>query len=116
VNKTPGANRINIGIFGKRNVGKSQLLNAITWQEVAVVSAVKGTTTDPVKKAMEFIPLGSVLFIDTAGPDDEGELGQLRVETSMKMLQRTDFTIYVRDINELDEKSYRFARQLFKRF
>lgn len=116
VNKTPGSNRINIGIFGKRNAGKSQLLNAITGQEVAVVSAVKGTTTDPVKKAMEFIPLGPVLFIDTAGLDDEGELGQLRVEKSMKMLQRTDFAIYVRDINELDEKSYRFARQLFKRF
>ncbi|MEC9488859.1 MAG: [FeFe] hydrogenase H-cluster maturation GTPase HydF [Halanaerobium sp.] len=114
--KTPSSNRINIGIFGKRNAGKSQLLNALTGQDVAVVSSVKGTTTDPVKKAMEFIPLGPVLFIDTAGLDDRGDLGTLRVEKTLKAIQRTDFAIYVHDATSPDDKTYDQACHYFKRF
>ncbi len=114
--KTPNSNRIHISIFGKRNVGKSSLLNAIVGQNVAVVSTVKGTTTDPVSKAMEFIPLGPVLFTDTAGLDDEGELGEKRVEKSMQILQQTDFAIYVMDANYLDEKSFILTKKSFKRF
>jgi predicted GTPase len=78
MNNTPVANRIHIGFFGCRNAGKSSLVNAVTGQEMAVVSDVKGTTTDPVKKAMELLPLGPVLMIDTPGLDDEGALGQMR--------------------------------------
>lgn len=114
--KTPNSNRIHIGIYGKRNVGKSSLLNAITGQNVAVVSSVRGTTTDPVRKAMEFIPLGPVLFIDTAGIDDEGELGEKRVEKSMQTMLQTDFAIYVMDANDLDEGIYNITKKSFKRF
>lgn len=116
MNKTPNSNRIHISIFGKRNAGKSSLLNAIIGQDIAVVSSVKGTTTDPVKKAMEFIPLGPVLFIDTAGLDDDGELGRKRVEKSMQILQQTDFAIYVMDANCIDKKSLEQAKRNFKRF
>ena len=76
----PKALRLHIGLFGRRNVGKSSLLNAITRQQVSIVSAVAGTTTDPVEKPMELLPLGPVLFVDTAGVDDEGALGELRME------------------------------------
>lgn len=116
MNKTPNSNRIHISIFGKRNAGKSSLLNAIVGQDIAVVSKVKGTTTDPVKKAMEFIPLGPVLFIDTAGLDDAGELGQKRVEKSMQTLQQTDFGIYVMDASCIDRESLEQAKRNFKRF
>ena len=116
MNKTPNSNRIHISIFGKRNVGKSSLLNAIIGQDIAVVSNVKGTTTDPVKKAMEFIPLGPVLFIDTAGLDDDGELGQKRVEKSMQTLHQTDFAIYVMDSNCIDKESLYIVKRRFKRF
>ena len=78
--KTPKRLRLHIGIFGRRNVGKSSLLNRVTHQNVSIVSSEKGTTTDPVEKAMELLPLGPVLFIDTAGIDDEGALGALRIE------------------------------------
>src|SRR5690606_15046355 len=107
MDKTPSSNRITIAFYGKRNAGKSQLLNGITGQEVAVVSPVPGTTTDPVKKAMEFHPLGPVLFIDTAGLDDEGELGRLRVGKTRQIIDRTDFAIYVMDINDPGEEEYR---------
>ncbi len=92
---TPKSFRIHIGIFGRRNVGKSSLLNAIVRQDVAVVSGTPGTTTDPVEKPMELQPLGPVVFIDTAGIDDEGALGELRVEKTRKVLDRTDIGIIV---------------------
>ena len=79
-NQTPSAERIHIGIFGKRNAGKSSLINALAGQPVSIVSDFKGTTTDPVKKAMELLPLGPVVLIDTPGLDDTGELGSLRIE------------------------------------
>ena len=79
LNSTPSANRVHIGFFGCRNAGKSSLVNAVTGQELAVVSDVKGTTTDPVSKAMELLPLGPVVIIDTPGYDDEGPLGEKRV-------------------------------------
>ena len=107
MDKTPSSNRLTIAFYGKRNAGKSQLLNGITGHEVAVVSPVPGTTTDPVKKAMEFHPLGPVLFIDTAGLDDEGELGRLRVGKTRQIIDRTDFAVYVMDINDPGEEEYR---------
>lgn len=92
---TPKGSRLHIGIFGRRNVGKSSLLNAITRQQVAIVSAVPGTTTDPVEKPMELLPLGPVLFIDTAGVDDEGALGELRVQRTRRVFERTDLAVIV---------------------
>lgn len=103
MNKTPRANRTHIGIYGKRNAGKSSLLNAIVGQEIAIVSDVKGTTTDPVNKTMELLPYGPVVFIDTAGLDDAGTLGDLRVKKSLKVLQRTDFAIYIVDATNVSE-------------
>lgn len=97
IQKTPKGLRLHIGLFGRRNVGKSSILNAMTRQKVSIVSAQAGTTTDPVEKAMEFLPLGPVLFIDTAGIDDEGALGQLRVERSRQVLDRTELAIIVSD-------------------
>jgi len=93
--KTPKGMRIHIGIFGRRNVGKSSLLNAVARQQVAIVSDVAGTTTDPVEKPMELLPLGPVLFIDTAGIDDEGALGELRVQKTRHVLDRTDIGVLV---------------------
>jgi [FeFe] hydrogenase H-cluster maturation GTPase HydF len=89
--------RVHIGIFGRRNVGKSSLLNAITRQQVAIVSDIAGTTTDPVEKPMELLPLGPVLFVDTAGVDDVGALGGMRVEKTRKILARTDVGVVVTD-------------------
>ena len=80
MNNTPSGERVHIGFFGRRNAGKSSIVNAVTGQDLAVVSDVKGTTTDPVNKAMELLPLGPVMIIDTPGFDDEGELGMLRVK------------------------------------
>lgn len=94
---TPSGDRIHIGIFGKRNVGKSSVINAITNQDLAIVSDVKGTTTDPVYKAMELLPLGAVMIIDTPGFDDLGELGQLRVKKSFQVLRQTDVAVLVID-------------------
>ncbi len=91
----PRSLRLHIGIFGRRNVGKSSLLNAITRQQVSIVSATAGTTTDPVEKPMELLPLGPVLFVDTAGVDDEGALGELRVERTRAVLDRVDIGILV---------------------
>src|SRR5512143_2354478 len=93
--KTPKGFRLHIGLFGRRNVGKSSLLNAITRQQVSIVSDVAGTTTDPVEKPMELLPLGPVLFIDTAGIDDEGALGEMRVARTRKVFDRTDLGVVI---------------------
>lgn len=95
MNRTPKSLRLHIGIFGRRNVGKSSLLNALTRQSVSIVSEVAGTTTDPVEKPMELLPLGPVLFIDTAGVDDEGALGKLRISKTRQVFDRTDVGILV---------------------
>lgn len=95
MNETPSGERLHIGIFGRRNAGKSSLINAITGQDLAIVSEVKGTTTDPVKKAMELLPLGPVVLIDTPGLDDEGVLGQKRMEKGLQMLRQTDILLLV---------------------
>lgn len=97
LNNTPSSERIHIGIFGKRNAGKSSVINAITGQNLAIVSDVKGTTTDPVMKSMELLPLGPVVMIDTPGLDDEGELGELRVKRAYQMLNKTDVALLVVD-------------------
>lgn len=97
LNNTPASERIHIGIFGKRNAGKSSLINALTGQSLAIVSDVKGTTTDPVLKSMELLPLGPVVMIDTPGIDDEGELGNLRIQKAYQMLNKTDIAILVVD-------------------
>lgn len=97
LNQTPAAERIHIGFFGRRNAGKSSLLNAVTGQELAVVSQVKGTTTDPVYKTMELLPLGPVMLVDTPGIDDEGELGAQRVKKSRQVLNKTDIAVLVVD-------------------
>ena len=97
LNDAPGAVRIHIGLFGCRNVGKSSLMNAITGQDIAVVSDVKGTTTDPVRKAMELLPLGPVVITDTPGYDDEGSLGELRVKKTRQKLATTDIAVLVTD-------------------
>ena len=97
LNATPSGERIHIGIFGKRNAGKSSLINAITTQKIAIVSEFKGTTTDPVFKAMELLPLGPVMIIDTPGIDDEGELGELRVKRAYDILNKVNIAILVID-------------------
>ena len=97
LNDTPSGERIHIGFFGRRNAGKSSVVNAVTGQDLAVVSQVEGTTTDPVKKAMELLPLGPVVIIDTPGFDDEGMLGELRVRKTRQILAQTDLAILVLD-------------------
>lgn len=99
LNDTPSSNRIHISFFGKRNAGKSSLVNAVTNQNLAVVSDVAGTTTDPVSKAMELSPLGPVVITDTAGIDDEGELGTLRIEKTNEVIRKTDIAVVVIDAN-----------------
>lgn len=100
LNDTPSGERIHIGFFGRRNAGKSSVVNAVTGQELAVVSDTKGTTTDPVSKAMELLPLGPVLIIDTPGFDDEGQLGELRVRKTKQILNKTDIAVLVIDAVE----------------
>lgn len=97
LNATPSAERVHIGFFGKRNAGKSSIVNAVTGQDLAVVSDVKGTTTDPVTKAMELLPIGPVVIIDTPGIDDEGVLGELRVKKTKQILNKTDIAVLVVD-------------------
>lgn len=97
LNQTPSANRTHIGIFGKRNAGKSSLINAITGQNYAIVSDVLGTTTDPVLKSMELLPLGPIVIIDTPGLDDEGTLGALRIQKAYQILNKTDIAVLVID-------------------
>ena len=109
--ETPAAQRLHIALYGRRNAGKSSLINALTGQEIALVSPVAGTTADPVKKAMELHPIGPVLFIDTAGYDDEGELGKLRVAATEKTLQRADVALLVLE-GAPTEEDLRWAEQL----
>ena len=100
MNQTPASERVHIGFFGKRNAGKSSVMNAVTGQDLAVVSEVRGTTTDPVYKSMELLPLGPVVMMDTPGIDDEGELGALRVKKSYQVLNKTDVAVLVIDGSE----------------
>lgn len=100
LNDTPLANRIHIGFFGRRNAGKSSVVNAVTGQELAVVSDTKGTTTDPVYKSMELLPLGPVVIIDTPGYDDEGHLGELRIRKTRQVLNKTDIAVLIVDALE----------------
>lgn len=100
LNDTPLANRIHIGFFGRRNAGKSSVVNAVTGQELAVVSETRGTTTDPVYKSMELLPLGPVVIIDTPGYDDEGHLGELRVRKTRQVLNKTDIAVLIVDAVE----------------
>ena len=100
MNNTPASERTHIGFFGRRNAGKSSIVNAVTGQELAVVSDVKGTTTDPVYKTMELLPLGPVMIIDTPGFDDEGMLGELRVKKTKQVLNKTDIAVLVVDATE----------------
>lgn len=109
---TPKGMRIHIGIFGKRNVGKSSILNALTKQDISIVSQIAGTTTDPVEKSMELLPLGPVLFVDTAGIDDEGALGLQRVEKTKKVIDRIDLAIIVCDQSGMDN----FEEKLIEEF
>lgn len=97
LNETPSADRVHIGFFGRRNAGKSSVVNAVTGQDLAVVSEIKGTTTDPVHKAMELLPLGPVMIIDTPGIDDEGPLGDLRVRKTRQVLNKTDVAVLIID-------------------
>ncbi|MDD6208458.1 MAG: [FeFe] hydrogenase H-cluster maturation GTPase HydF [Clostridiales bacterium] len=103
LNETPKGDRVHIALFGRRNAGKSSLINAITNQQLSIVSQVKGTTTDPVYKAMELLPLGPVMMIDTPGLDDEGELGQQRIEKTKEVLHKTDVAILVLTEDGMEE-------------
>ena len=100
LNDTPSGERLHIALFGRRNAGKSSLINAITGQDLAVVSEIKGTTTDPVSKAMELLPLGPVVMIDTPGLDDVGTLGEMRMKKAFQVLNKTDIALLVVDAQE----------------
>lgn len=113
LNDTPSANRIHIGFFGRRNAGKSSLVNAVTSQDLAVVSDIAGTTTDPVYKSMELLPLGPVMIIDTAGYDDEGDLGELRVKKTNQVINKTDVAVLVVSAAEGFSD---YDRELIKKF
>jgi [FeFe] hydrogenase H-cluster maturation GTPase HydF len=114
MNQTPSGERTFIGFFGRRNAGKSSLMNAVTGQSIAVVSPVKGTTTDPVRKAMELLPIGPVLMIDTPGFDDEGELGALRVRKTKQVLNQTDVAVLVVDAEQGKTEGDQALIRLFK--
>lgn len=114
LNDTPSGERLHIGFFGKRNAGKSSVVNAVTGQELSVVSDVKGTTTDPVTKAMELLPIGPVVIIDTPGYDDEGELGELRVKKTRQILNRTDIAVLIVDSSEGLSDTDRQLTELFR--
>ncbi len=114
LNSTPNANRIHIGFFGRRNAGKSSVVNAVTGQNLSIISEVKGTTTDPVMKAMELLPIGPVMIIDTPGIDDEGELGALRVQKTRQILNKTDVAVLVVDSNDGMLPADRELTALFK--
>ena len=116
MNQTPSSERVHIGFFGRRNAGKSSVLNAVTGQYLAVVSDVKGTTTDPVQKSMELLPLGPVVVIDTPGIDDEGELGALRVKKSYQVLNKSDAAVLVVDASlGLCEEDFAFIEHIQKK-
>ncbi|MEG0774644.1 [FeFe] hydrogenase H-cluster maturation GTPase HydF [Clostridium sp.] len=111
--ETPRSNRLHIGIYGRRNAGKSSVINAITNQNIALVSNVKGTTTDPVYKAMELLPIGPVVFIDTAGIDDVGEIGNLRVERTKEVINKTDLALIIFSVEDFrdDNENIRLEMQ-----
>ncbi|CEO20839.1 [FeFe] hydrogenase H-cluster maturation GTPase HydF [Paraclostridium sordellii] len=111
MNITPNANRKHIGIYGNTNSGKSSLMNAILGQDISLVSSVEGTTTDPVQKAMELIPFGPILLIDTAGLEDKSELGEVRIKKSYDYLKRLDFSIYVLDGKNIDIETYKIWKK-----
>ena len=113
LNETPRGNRIHIAFFGLRNAGKSTLVNAFTGQQIAIVSDVPGTTTDPVSKAMEILPLGPCLVTDTAGLDDEGELGELRVEKTLKVLETTDIAVWVEGKEKGEGRKEKVSKDAF---
>ena len=113
MNQTPRASRTHIAIFGRRNVGKSSVINALTNQTISLVSSIPGTTTDPVFKSMEILPLGPVVLIDTAGIDDVGELGELRVERTYDIINKTDIGLIIFDINQDD---FKYEKNLIKEF
>jgi len=102
LNSTPGGERIHIAFFGKRNAGKSSIVNAVTGQNLSVVSDIKGTTTDPVYKSMELLPLGAVMIIDTPGFDDSGELGEMRIKKTLQVMNKTDIAVLVTDSDTED--------------
>ena len=114
MNNTPSGERTHIGFFGRRNAGKSSIVNAVTGQDLAVVSDVKGTTTDPVSKAMELLPLGPVMIIDTPGYDDVGELGGLRVKKTRQVLNETDIAVLVTDGTQPLQDTDRELMELFR--
>lgn len=117
LNDTPKGERVHIAVFGKRNAGKSSLINSITGQSLSIVSDVRGTTTDPVYKAMELLPLGPVMMIDTPGLDDEGELGALRIQKTKMVLNKTDIAMIVLDgesVLEEDENGFQVEMELAK--
>ena len=115
LNETASADRLHRGFFGKRNAGKSSLVNAVTGQETSVVSEVKGTTTDPVRKAMELLPLGPVVIIDTPGLDDEGELGELRVKRTRQVLNYVDLAVLTVDATIGMSDAERELCEIFKK-
>ncbi|MBQ2956454.1 MAG: [Clostridia bacterium] len=114
MNSTPSASRVHIGFFGRRNAGKSSVVNAVTGQKLSVVSDVKGTTTDPVQKAMELLPLGPVVIIDTPGLDDEGELGEMRVQKAKQILNKVDIAVLVIDAAEGEKDEDRRLEEMLK--
>lgn len=116
MNITPNANRKHIGIYGNTNSGKSSLMNTILGQDISLVSSVEGTTTDPVQKAMELIPFGPVLLIDTAGLEDKTELGSIRVKKSYEFLKRLDFALYVVDAGNADLNTYKIWKREAARY
>ncbi|MFR8870584.1 [FeFe] hydrogenase H-cluster maturation GTPase HydF [Paraclostridium sordellii] len=116
MNITPNANRKHIGIYGNTNSGKSSLMNAILGQDISLVSSVEGTTTDPVQKAMELIPFGPVLLIDTAGLEDKSELGEVRIKKSYDYLKRLDFSIYVIDGKNIDIETYKIWKKQLNKY
>jgi [FeFe] hydrogenase H-cluster maturation GTPase HydF len=113
--KTPKSLRLHIGLFGRRNAGKSSLLNAMTRQQVSIVSDFAGTTTDPVEKPMELLPLGPVLFIDTAGIDDEGALGEMRIKRTRQVFDRTDLGVLVSEAGKWDAFEEEILTELIRR-
>lgn len=115
LNDTQSGERIHIGFFGLRNAGKSSLVNAVTGQQISLVSDIKGTTTDPVRKAMELLPLGPVVIIDTPGIDDKGSLGEMRVERAMKTLEKTDIAVLVTDCTAELQPSEKELCDLFEK-
>ena len=116
LNNTPSGERIHIGLFGRRNAGKSSIINAITGQKLAIVSDIEGTTTDPVIKSMELLPLGPVVVIDTPGLDDVGELGALRIRKAYQMLNKTDIALLIIDSGYgVTDEDLRILKQIQKK-